>query len=276
MIYLSAQHRSAFNEVTFWVWFENTFSNTSYKLPKKYNKDDIILRYSTMPPISIKPGKTIALCWELYPEMQKALKTTGWEPIVQNTYKVASKADRITVASRFSVPYYEKFGKVDVLPIGVDTDLFSPVSEEEKNRLKLKYNVPMDKEIGFWCGTMKEIKGSSHFQKYANQNPNIYWIVVWYPRTGSIKVQGQHHTVVNQQTMSELMNCADFQLSTNILRPYYIIEYEGMSCNLPQRNILNIERDFPTGDSPRDAIFKNKWERHTCKAVWEEYIVDTL
>ena len=272
MIYLSPMIRSGYGEETFWVWFERNFNNTSYDLPTSYNENDTVLRYSTKGPIYTNPGKSIALCWELLPEMKIVLNDNSWDSIIQTTYQTAKSCDRITITSKFSRPFYEPFGKVDILPIGVDTDLFRPYSEDEKYNLKLKYGVPLDKEIGFWCGTTHRMKGIQNVQKYANENPNIYWIIVWYPSKGNFIGNGQQHSLVNQQTMAELMNLADFQLSASILRPYYIIEYEGMSCNLKQRKIFSIEKDFEAGDNPRDVIFEKQWDRHTCKILWENYI----
>lgn len=276
MIYLSPMVRSGYGEETFWVWFENNFKNSSYNLPSTYNNDDVILRYSTKGPINISPGKVIVLCWELLPELRITLNDKSWDGTIDVTYRTAEAADRITAASRFSIPFYEKFGKIDILPIGVDTDLFKPVSDDEKYKLKLKYDVPLNKEVGFWCGTPHRMKGSQNLQKYANENPNIYWIIIWYQATGSFRGSGQQHTLVNQQIMSELMNCADFQLSTSMLRPYYIIEYEGMACNLKQRKILNIEKDFEVGDNPRDTIFEHKWDRCAAKETWKNYIEEVI
>jgi len=274
MIYLSPVNgiKCAYGEETFWVWAEKTFKNNSFILPQNYNNDDVVLRYSTCEPINAKPAHVIALCWELLPEMKIVLNSNDWDNKIQTTYRTAVTADRITVASKFSVPYYEPYGKVDVLPIGVNTDLFKPYSDEEKHALKLKYGVPLDKEIGFWCGTTHPMKGFNTVQKYANENQNIYWIIVWYPNSGNFIGYGQQHTLVNQQKMVELMNLADFQASASLLRPYYIIEYEGMACNLKQRKLIKIEKDFNVGENPRDAIFENKWDRHTCKILWEEYI----
>ncbi|MFA5366484.1 MAG: hypothetical protein WC333_00980 [Dehalococcoidia bacterium] len=274
MIYLSPVNglKCAYGEETFWVWFERNFNNISFSLPPKYNDDDVVLRYSTCGALNAKPANVIALCWELYPEMKKVLGGNQWDGFIQKTYETAKHSDRITVASKFSIPFYEQFGKVDILPIGVNTDLFKPYSDEEKYKLKLKYNVPLDKEVGFWCGTMHPMKGIQNFQKYANENPNIYWIIVWYPSQGSFIGYCQQHVLVNQQKMAELMNLADFQLSASLLRPYYIVEYEGMSCNLKQRKIVNIEKDFEVGDNPRDAIFEHKWDRIAGKKLWEDYV----
>lgn len=276
MIYLSPINglKCAYGEETFWVWFERNFNNTSFELPIEYKENDVVLRYSTCGALmNTKPANVIALCWELLPEMKIVLNDNSWDAIIQTTYETAKNSNRIVVASRFSVPYYEKYGKVDILPIGVNTDLFREYSEEEKYNLKIKYNIPLDKEIGFWCGTTLKMKGFQNVQKYANENTNIYWIIVWYSHnTGRFVGYGQQHYQINQQIIAELMNCADFQLSASILRPYYIIEYEGMSCNLKQRKIVNIEKDFEVGDNPRDKIFEMNWDRRTSKKIWDNYI----
>lgn len=273
MIYLSPMVRSGYGETTFWVWFEQNFSNTSYELPVSFCADDVVLRYSTKGPIETAPGKSIALCWELLPEMKVVLQDNSWDGTIGLTYESAHRADAVTVASRFSVPFYEKYAKnIEILPIGVDTDLFKPLSIEEKYALRIKYGIPLGKEIGFWCGTPHRMKGAQHLQSYASENTDIYWIVVWYQAVGNFTGNGQQHFTVDQHTMAELMNCADFQLGTSILRPYYIIEYEGMACNLPRRDIIGIEKDFPVGQNTRDAIFENKWDRHSCKGNWKNYI----
>lgn len=273
MIYLSPMIKSGYGEETFWVWFEKNFENNSFTLPLTYNSNDIVLRYSTKGSIDARPAKVVSLCWELLPEMKIVLNDNSWDSIIQTTYESAKTADRRVITSEFVRPYYEKYGKVDILPIGVDTDLFKPVSDDEKFKLKMKYNVPLDKEIGFWCGTSMKMKGFQNVQQYAKENPNIYWIIVWYSnQTGVFNGYGQQHWQVNQQKMAELMNLADFQLSASILRPYYIIEYEGMACNLKQRKILDIEKDFVAGDNPRERIFEHNWDRKTAKILWENYL----
>jgi glycosyltransferase involved in cell wall biosynthesis len=274
MIYLSPLNglKSGYGEETFWVWFENNFKNTSFNLASKYTPNDFLLTYSVCDILNVKPATTISLCWELYPEMKKVFKDNQWDNKIQKTYKSAKNADRITVATKFAIPYYKEFGNVDVIPIGVDTDLFKPVSDKEKHNLKIKYNIPLDKEIGFWCGTMHPMKGQSLLQKYAKENPNIYWIIVWYPTKGIFYGNGLQFVLVNQKKMSELMNLCDFQLSTSLLQPYFIIDYEGMSCNLKRREISKLERDFEVGDNPRDNIFEHKWDRHTVKKIWTEYL----
>lgn len=272
MIYLSPEVKSGYGEETFWVWGEKIFINNSFDLPSAFHRDDVVLRYSTKGPLDAKPAKTIALCWELLPEMKITLNENTWDDKIQITYETAKSSDRIVVASRFSIPYYESYGKVDLLPIGVDTNLFREYSEEDKIKTKIKYNVPLDKKIGFWCGSTHKMKGFQNVQKYADENPDIYWIIVFYSTFGNFAGNGQQHNFVTQNVMAELMNCADFQLSASLLRPYYIIEYEGMACNLPQRKILNIEKEWDAGNNPRDKIFEEHWDRETAAKDWINYI----
>lgn len=256
---------------TWWEWVERNFT-TSRNLPSRYNTDDIVLRYSTKGAINAKPGTSVALCWELLPELKKVFNTNIWDGYINLTYQCASSCDRILITSEFSRPYYEPYGKVDILPIGVDTDLFTPYSADRKHELKVKYNIPLDKEIGFWCGTTHPMKGMQNLQRYAKENPDIYWIVVWYNDKAELGIGASEFFSVPQTQMAELMNMADFQLSASMLRPYYIVEYEGMACNLKQRKILNVEKDFEAGDNPRDTIFEKKWDRITCKKLYEEYL----
>ena len=272
MIYLSPENRSAFGDETFWVWFERIFQNTSYVLPPIYNEGDVVLRYSTMGAINAKPGKAIAMCWELLPEMKRVFGLNDWDRKIQATFEAAITCDRILITSEFSRADYEPYGKVDNLPLGVDTELFKPVSAEEKYDFKLKYKVPLNKEVGFWCGTTHPMKGYQNVLRYAKENPGIYWVFVWYSPQGELLSNSQNHGIVTQQVLAELMNCADFQLGVSLLRPYYVVEYEGMSCNLKQRKITGLEKDFEGGDNPRDAIFEHKWDRITCKKLYKDYI----
>ena len=46
----------------------------------------------------------------------------------------------------------------------------------------------------------------------------------------------------------------------------------GNSCFRFSIVRFDIEKDFESGDNPRDAIFENKWDRHTAKKTWLNYI----
>jgi len=272
MIYLSPVVYKVPGVDTWWEWFERNFNPTSLNLPPAYYPEDIVLRYSTKGAINAAPGKSVALCWELLPELKRVFNTNRWDAVIKTTYETAKFCTRRLITTEFARKDYEPFGKVDILPIGVDTDLFRPYSEQDKNKMRLKYNVPVDAEVGFWCGSTEPMKGSAAVQQYANEYPRIYWIIVWYGSNGFFNINGQQHFAAPQTKLAELMNCADFQLSASLLQPYYIVEYEGMACNLKQRKVIDMEKDFEVGDNPRDAIFEHKWDRITCKKLYEDYL----
>jgi hypothetical protein len=275
-IYTSPQVRSGYGEETFWVWAEREFpaKDISSTRLEEITAQDTVLRYSTLGPIAT-PAKTIACCWELYPEMKALLGGSEYDRTINKTYQTASDCSRITVASRFSVPYYEHCGQVDILPIGVDTNLFREYAPEGKAMCRECHGIPFDAEVGLWVGTTHRMKGFDRVQEYANKHPAIFWIIVFYGTPGKFVGNGKQYNFVQQTKLPELMNCADFQLCTSRLRPFFIVEYEGMACNLPQRNISGLDKEWDGSINPRESIFLNHWDRNTAKTNWLNYIMET-
>lgn len=272
-IYLRPEVKSGLGEETFWTWFAKKIPGATFSPIANFNKDtDTILQYSTAQKTEY-PQNTICLCWELYPEMKNILKKDIWDTVIDRTVENATRAKKVTVASKFSADYYSQFVKDDIsiLPIAVDTDLFCPL---EKEPIRRKYGLSSSKKIGFWCGTNHEMKGYDQLEKYRQKNPDIDWIVVWKSKEESnITFKAKHFTKVPQHTLAELMNCADFFLSTSRLRPYFMVEYEAMACNLPFIFYdENLEKDFKLSNEPRVDLLNKKWDRNTAKKLWIEAI----
>jgi glycosyltransferase involved in cell wall biosynthesis len=271
MIYLNPEVVSGLGEDTFWMWFKREFPSASFTVPKKLTFDDVLLQYSTLGFPRI-PGKTVALLWELYPEMREVFKANTWDSKIAKVFECAKFCTHRTVSSPLASKYYSEFGTVDVLPIGVNTDLFKP--RKNKDALKEKYGLPPDREIGFWGGTTHPMKGYSRLLEYAKNYPDIYWIVVWKWNMEADHFQGGHNYVkISQEMMSELMNCADFILFTGLLRSYFMLEWEAMACNLPVRLFdPSFERDFIPSKKPREDVFYHKWDRVAAKILWSKYL----
>ena len=176
MIYLSCEVKSGLGEDTFWTWFSREFPNCSFDVPTKLNDDDLLLRYSTLGYLPIE-GKQMALCWELYPEMENLFSTDQFNNRMQKVKETARYSTYRTVATEETVKNYNQFGSVEVIPIGVDTDLYKPLPN--KKELRKKYNIPLDKKVGIWIGTTHPMKGFSHLIEYASENPDIHWILIW-------------------------------------------------------------------------------------------------
>ena len=270
MIYLNPEILSGLGEDTFWTWFKREFPTASFELPKHLGNEDVVLQYSTLGFVN-RTGKSIGLLWELYPEMKEQLKSNQWDKILKTVYECAKFSTYRVVASHLMVPSYERFGRVDVLPIGVNTDLFRPLPE--KNTLRDKYNIPKERTVGFWCGTTHPMKGFSRLVEYAKLNPDIHWIVVWKWELEAGHLSGAtNFTKVPQQMLCELMNAADFFLCTSKLRPFYMAEWEAMACNLPMRILDDMQKDFVPSSNPRDDVLKHEWDRKSTKRLWSEYL----
>ena len=270
MIYLNPEVVSGLGEDTFWTWFKREFPSASFEQPKRLSNDDVVLQYSTLG-FAGRAGKSIGLLWELYPEMKEQFKSTEWDARLAKVYECARFSTYRTVASALMIPFYEQFGTIDVLPIGVNTDLFNTLPEKET--LRDKYNIPKGKTVGIWGGTMHRMKGFDRLVEYAGRNPDIYWIVVWkWKSEAGFLPGGSNFTKVPQQTLCELMNAADFFLCTSKLRSFYMVEWEAMACNLPMMILDNMGKDFVPSSNPREDVFRLGWDRKSTKRLWADYL----
>jgi len=270
MIYLNPEVVSGLGEDTFWTWFEREFPSASFKMPKHLRDEDVILQYSTLG-FANRAGKSIGLLWELYPEMKEQFKSTEWDAHLAKVYECARFSTYRTVTSRLMIPFYEQFGTVDVLPIGVNTDLFKPLPD--KMGLREKHNIPKNRTVGMWCGTTHPMKGLDRLLGFAKLNPDIYWIIVWKQPSEAGHLGGASNFVkVSQETLCELMNCADFFLCSGTLRPFYMVEWEAMACNLEMRILDNMPKDFVPSSKPRDDLFRLNWDRKSAKKLWADYL----
>ncbi len=270
MIYLNPEVVSGLGEDTFWTWFKREFPSASFGVSARLRNEDAVLQYSTLGFVN-RGGKSIGLLWELYPEMKEQLKSNQWDSRIAKVYECARFSTYKTVASHLMIPFYEQFGAIDVLPIGVNTDLFKPLPE--KTSLRDKYNIPKDKTVGIWCGTTHRMKGFDKLTAYANSNPDIYWIIVWkWEAEAGFFPGASNFTKVKQQTLCELMNSADFFLCSSMLRPFYMVEWEAMACNLPMKILDNMQKDFVPSNNPRDDVFRLNWDRKSTKKLWTNYL----
>lgn len=269
MIYLNCEVKSGLGEDTFWTWFEREFPNSSFDVPEKLNDDDILLRYSTLGFLPIE-GKQVAICWELYPQMIDFFGIDMWDDRLQKIYSTARYSSYRTVATQESVKDYERFGSVEVIPIGVNTDMYRPM--DNKKELREKYNIPQDKEVGIWIGTCHPMKGFDELLKYASKNPDIYWICIWKWEMEATRMDNALNFVqIPQEQIAELVNCADFFLSTNKLSSYFMAEWEAMACDIPFRIIETTKREFYPSDHPRNDVFERGWDRKSVSQQWKKF-----
>ncbi len=272
-IYLAPEVASGLGEDTFWTWFKREVPESEFLTPEsKISYKDVILQYSTVGK-SKYPNNTICLLWELYPEMKVQLESDIWNDRIEKINESIKTAKKMTVTSEIMVEYYKDAGKIDVLPIGVDTDVFKPL--KNKAELRKKYGIPVKGKIGVWAGTTHEMKGFDKFLEYKKQHSEIFWIIIWKWAQEAAPIQDpkcKNFIQIPQQQMNELFNCGDFFLSTSRLRPFYMTEWEALASNLPFIILDNIQKDFNPSNNPREQVMALGWDRKTTKEKWLKYI----
>lgn len=272
MIYLNCEVKSGLGEDTFWTWFEREFPGCSFEEPDKLGDEDIVLRYSTLGFLPVV-GKQVALCWELYPQMSRFFGLDMWDVRLQKIYETSRYSTYRTVATEESVVDYKRFGYVDVIPIGVNTELYKPMNN--KKELRKKHNIPDDKKVGIWIGTCHPMKGYDELLKYAAKHQDVHWILVWKWDIEALPMIGaSNFTKIPQQQIVELINCADFFLSTNKLSSYFMAEWEAMACGIPFIIIETSKREFYPSANPRNDVFERGWDRESVKQHWTRFLTD--
>jgi len=272
VIYLNAEVVSGLGEDTFWTWFHREFPASVFEEPTKLGDGDVVLRYSTLGFLPVV-GKQVALCWELYPAMRERFGSSLWDDKIAAVRETARYATYRTVASDLTRADYETFGSVDVIPIGVDVDVFRPLPD--KRALRAKYSLPTDKKIGVWVGTAHPMKGFALLLEYARSHPDIHWITICKTDYESVTMPGASRFVhVPQETACELVNAADFFLSTSLLRPFFMAEWEAMACDVPMRLIGEPGKEFTPSASPRADLLRAGWDRPTVKTLWEQFFAE--
>lgn len=270
MIYLNCEVKSGLGEDTFWTWMEREFNGgCSFETPTELKDEDILIRYSTLGFLPIQ-GKQIAYCLELLPQMKEQWHLDMWDEKLKKVNECARYSTYRVVATEESVKDYEKYGTVDIIPIGVDTDVYKPLNDKEN--LRKKYNLPLDKKIAVWIGTCHPMKGYDRLLMYASQHPEMHFICIWKWEPEATRMEDASNFVqIPQAQINELLNAADIFLSTSYLPSFYMAEWEAMAADIPFEIIGDNRKEFMPKQHPRQEIFERGWDRKSCKKQWEEY-----
>lgn len=271
MLYLMPEIANALGEDTFWTWAKREFPNSIMEAPTTLQKGDVLLRYSTNRSPMLYPENTITMLWDMQYELKKVLQSNAWDEVLTVIDRAGQSSAKLTGYSSLMTPYYAHYNKpIDILPVGVNTDLFKP---HDKLSVRAKYNLPADRRIGIWSGDTHPMDGFDKLQAFAAQNPDILWVIVWKWAQAQGYMEGaRNFPCMPQQDLSELISCADFFLACGRLHPFFLVEWEAMACNTPLLILDGMEKDFVPSANPRDDVFRLGWDRHTAKKTWLNYI----
>lgn len=96
---------------------------------------------------------------------------------VITTYK---KADEIVVVNPSFISPLVELGipeeNITYIPNFVDHDVFHKLSDEKRNKIREKYNIPLDKFVVMGCGQVQTRKGVLDYIEVAKRNPDKMFV----------------------------------------------------------------------------------------------------
>ena len=192
-----------------------------------------------------------------------------------------------------------------VIEEGIDIEKFKPVDNKEE--LKKRHKLPLDKKIGICVTRFIHQKGWMIMSELINKFPDIHWIVVLTESVGA-KPKLKNVVLVEEadpSIMSKLYNCADFFINTSPIESFGLSPCEAASCNLPiitfktgifwdwfDSKIGYLVDDWSTESftkavrkirdsdlkefSPREVLIKRGLTKEVMEKNWKEFVKKTL
>lgn len=251
-LFLVPEVASGLGEDTFWTWAAREMGGI-LENPRKLERGDVVLHYSTKG-APRHPEQTIALLWELYPEMSLRLGTSYFRRNLK--LRRSFSARWATCPTHYSRAFYGK--ETVVLPIGVNTDLFRPAVDKKTVRAEL--GLELNGKYVLWAHQNHVMKGPDLRDAWLDKNPD--WSIIKFEREKPI----------SQELLAKYMQAADASLNTSRLVPLYMVDWEALAAGLPFIDGGGTQRELPKSYDPRGFVMESGWSRETAKESWLEYI----
>jgi glycosyltransferase involved in cell wall biosynthesis len=177
--------------------------------------------------------------------------------------------------SNFMANMYKKYGTFNIIPMGVDNELFIPMDKKE---LRRKYNFPMDKKINIFVGSTHAVKGFDKIQRMIQENTSIFWILV----LKDVKINaGHNYTVfhkISQDILCELYNCADLCVSRSRVESFGLAMIESMFCGTPVDSTkTGVFWDWqPDNNNPRKEALERGLDKFTWMENWKKFVSNSI
>lgn len=170
---------------------------------------------------------------------------------------LALATEHVSNSNYTAASYLEYY--FDIIPIGVDTELFKPGDKEE---MRKKHGLPIDKKIGIFVGDLSEVKGWSEVKALIEKYTDIHWIVV---TKGSEKFERPNVSLykqINQAILAELHSSSDFFIIGSRVETLCLAAMEASCCDIPViMRKIGVFADFPQDDLDKCGIFGDDFEK---------------
>lgn len=174
--------------------------------------------------------------------------------------------------SNYMVDMYKKYGDFQVIPMGVDSDLFKPMDKKE---MRKKYNIPFDSKVKIFVGSTHPVKGFGKIQKMIQDDTSVFWILV----LKDFRIPDGHNYTVFHKTphsqLVELYNCSDLCVSRSVTESFGLALVEAMFCDVPvDTTKVGVFWDWqPDFSNPRKSAFDFGLDKNTWMNNWKKLII---
>lgn len=137
-------------------------------------------------------------------------------------------ANLLVSNSRLTALSYPEF-EFEIIPIGVDDQLFRPM---DKSRLRREMGLP-NTRTGIFVGDYSEVKGWSRVRRIIKSRPDLFWILVSKDYSTHEASNCRCYNRIDQHTLAKLLNCADFFIVGSAVETECLAAIEACMCGIP-------------------------------------------
>jgi len=234
-----------------WIFEENAWEY----LFKNYPDTNLIIQNATF--ISKMNNNISTISY-----LQDDIRKMGQNTLLQE--ENLKKSDLIVTNSIYTQESYWEYNS-EIIPIWINNDLFNI---KNKEYLREKYKIPKW-IVWIFVWSLSETKWWDEIEKIIKSNNNVkHWIIVS-KYDESINLENvSFFSRLNQEKLSELLNCADFFILWSKVETQCLAALEAALCNLPiiMRDIW-IFKEFNIDEKKLIWEFSNDFELSIQKVI---------
>lgn len=203
------------------VWKNSPFEKVANEyLKNNHNNTDLIIQNATF--ISKMDNNILTICY-LQDDIRKMWQNT----LLQE--ENLKKSDLIVTNSIYTQDSYKEYDS-EIIPIWINNILFN---SKNKNELRKKYKIP-NWIVWIFVWSLTETKWWEEIKEIIIKNKDVtHWIIVS-KYDENIELNNiSFFSRVEQEKLSELLNCADFFILWSKVETQCLAALEAWLCNIP-------------------------------------------